>query len=164
VPSVFISYSSNDLVKVERLAEALRQEQGIAVWLDTTDVYPGDDFLEEMKKGIRRAYKIIICLSPSFHKKPPVSWVKKELKMAILRENETGQSIIIPVRIKSGGSIPEEIGTKAYADLSTKNRWNRNLPRLIEAIKRVGYLTVNFEGVMDVANNFPNFKDILRLL
>jgi hypothetical protein len=42
VTSVFISYSSNDLVKVERLAEALRQEQGIAVWLDTTNVYPGD--------------------------------------------------------------------------------------------------------------------------
>jgi hypothetical protein len=35
-----------------------------------------------------------------------------------------------------GGQIPEEIGTKAYADLSTKNRWKRNLPRLIEAIRR----------------------------
>ena len=138
MPSVFISYSSNDLLKVERLAEALRQEQGIAVWLDTTNIYPGDDFLEEMKNGIRRADKIIICLSPSFNNKPPVSWVKKELKMAMLRESETGKGIIIPVRIKSGGSIPEEIGTKAYADLSTKNRWNRNLPRLIAAIKRLG--------------------------
>jgi hypothetical protein len=27
VPSVFISYSSHDQIKVERLAEALRQEQ-----------------------------------------------------------------------------------------------------------------------------------------
>ena len=61
---------------------------------------------------------------------------QKRLKMAILREGETGKGIIIPVRIKSGGQIPEEIGTKAYADLSTKNRWNRNLPRLIEAITR----------------------------
>jgi len=122
VASISISYSSNDLVKVERLAEALRQEQGIAVWLDATNIYPDDDFLEEMKKGIRAAARVIICLSPSFNKKPPVSWVKKELKMAMLRENETGQGIIIPVRIKSGGSIPEEIGTKAYADLSTKSR------------------------------------------
>jgi hypothetical protein len=133
---VFISYSSNDLVKVERLSEALKKEQDITVWLDTTNIYPGDDFLEEMKEGIRAADKIIICLSPSFNEKPPVSWVKKELKMAILREGETGKGIIIPVRIKAGGKIPEEIGTKAYADLSTKNRWNRNLPRLIEAIRR----------------------------
>ena len=136
--SIFISYSSNDQVKVERLAEALRQEEDITVWLDTTNIYPGDDFLEEMKNGIRAADKIIICLSPSFNKKPPVSWVKKELKMAMLRESETGIGIIIPVRIKLGGKIPEEIGTKAYADLSTKNRWNRNLPRLIAAIKRLG--------------------------
>jgi hypothetical protein len=67
VPSVFISYFSNDMVKIERLAEALRQEQGIAVWLDTTNIYPGNDFLEEMKKGIQTAEKIIICLSPSFN-------------------------------------------------------------------------------------------------
>jgi hypothetical protein len=136
VASVLISYSSNDQVKVERLAAALRQEKDIKVWLDSTNIYPGDDFLEEIKKGIRAADKIIICLSPSFNTKPPISWVKKELKMAILREGETGQNIIIPVRIKSGGKIPEEIGTKAYADLSTKNRWKRNLPRLIEAIRR----------------------------
>ena len=136
--SVFISYSSNDQVKVGRLAESLRQEKDIKVWLDTTDIYPGDDILEEIKKGIRAADKIIICLSPSFNKKPPVSWVKKELKMAILRERETGKGVIIPVRIKSGGQIPEEIGTKAYADISTKNRWKRNLPRLIEAIRRGG--------------------------
>jgi len=138
VASVFISYSINDQVKVERLAEALRQEKDITVWLDTTNIYPGDDFLEEMKKGIRASDKIIICLSPSFNKKPPVSWVKKELKMAILREGEIGRGIIIPVRIKSGGRIPEEIGTRAYADLSTKNRWKDNLPRLVEAIRRTG--------------------------
>jgi hypothetical protein len=136
VPAVFISYSSNDLVKVERLAEAFRQEPDITVWLDTTNIYPGDDFVEAMKQGIRAADKIIICLSPSFTKKPPVSWVKKELKMAMLRESETHKNVIIPVRLKAGGTIPDEIGTKAYADLSTKNRWNRNLPRLIEAIRR----------------------------
>jgi hypothetical protein len=49
---VLISYSSNDQEKVERLAEALRQEKDIQVWLDTTNIYPGDDFLEEIKKGI----------------------------------------------------------------------------------------------------------------
>jgi multimeric flavodoxin WrbA len=63
MPSVFISYSSNAQVKVERLAEVLRQEQDMKVWLDTTDIYPGDDILEEIKKGIRAADKIIICLA-----------------------------------------------------------------------------------------------------
>jgi hypothetical protein len=35
VASVFISYSSKDQKKVERLAAALRQGKDITVWLDT---------------------------------------------------------------------------------------------------------------------------------
>jgi hypothetical protein len=73
VPSIFISYSSNDQEKVERSAGVLRQEIDIRVWLDTTNIYPVDDFWEEIKKGIHAADKTIICLSPSFNKKPPVS-------------------------------------------------------------------------------------------
>jgi len=38
------------------------------------------------------------------------------------------------VRIKKGGKIPEETGTKVFADLSTKKRWEKNIKRLIEAI------------------------------
>lgn len=136
MPLIFISYSSNDREKVKRLAEALRQERDVQVWIDTERILPGDDIVEEMKKGIREADKFLICLSPSFNSRPPTSWVKKELKMAILEENERGQGIIIPVRIKKGGKMPEEIGTKAYADLSTKKRWQRNIPRLIEAVRK----------------------------
>lgn len=62
--------------------------------------------------------------------------MKKELKMAILKENKVGKLMIIPIRIEKGGTVPEELGTKAYADLSTKKRWKRNLPRLIQAIRR----------------------------
>ena len=60
------------------VAEALRQEKDIKVWLDPTDIYPGDDFLAEMKKGIRAADKIMVCLSPSFNKKPLLSWVREK--------------------------------------------------------------------------------------
>ena len=132
---VFISYSSNDVVKVERLTKALKEEN-IQVWIDTEKIFPGDDFLEEMKKGISKADKFLICLSPSFNTKPPTSWVKKELKIAILKENDSGRGVIIPIRIKKGGEIPKEIGTRAYADLSTKERWMRNFPRLVQAITR----------------------------
>jgi hypothetical protein len=136
VPLVFISYSHNDNVKVERLAEALQQERDIQIWIDTERILPGDDIVEAMKQGIRESDKFLICLSPSFNAKPPTAWVHRELKMAILKENARGRGIIIPVRIKKGGTMPEEIGTRAYADLSTKKRWERNLPRLIEALRR----------------------------
>jgi len=136
MPLVFISYSSDDRQKVERLAKTLQAEKDIEIWMDTERILPGDDIVEEMKEGIRDADKVLICLSPSFDSRPPTSWVKKELKMAILRENRNSKGIIIPVRIKKGGEIPEELGTRAYADLSTRRRWKTNLPRLIRAIRR----------------------------
>ena len=132
---VFISYSSNDIIKVGRLVKVLRQEKSIEIWVDTERILPGDDLIEKMKEGIREADKFLICISPSFNSKPPTSWVKQELKMAMLKENKSSDNkLIIPVRIKKGGEIPEEIGRKAYADLSTKKRWEKNISRLIEAI------------------------------
>jgi hypothetical protein len=130
---IFISYSSNDVVKVRRLVEALKNKGG-NLWFDEEQILPGDDLIQIMSDGILQCRYYVICLSPSFEKKPPTSWVKKEFKMAILKENNEGIQCIIPVRIKKGGSIPIEIGEKAYADLTTVERWAKNLPRLCKAL------------------------------
>jgi len=133
VADIFISYSSNDAVKVRRLVEALKDKGG-NLWFDEEQILPGDDLIQKMSDGISQCRYYVICLSPSFEKKPPTSWVKKEFKMAILKENNEGNQCIIPVRIRKGGSIPIEIGEKAYADLTTVKRWAKNLPRLCKAL------------------------------
>ena len=134
--NVFISYASFDLVKVEKLVKELKLENDIEVWFDQEEIVPGDDFVEKMKKAISTCDKFLICLSPSFIKKSPVSWVRKEFKMAMLNANEKGRNIIIPIRIKRGGKVPDELGTIVYADLSTKKRWKQNYPRLLVAIRK----------------------------
>jgi hypothetical protein len=136
MPLVFISYSSDDRGKVEKLTKTLHKEKGIEVWIDSERIFPGDDIDERMKEGIREADILLICLSPSFNSRPPTSWVKRELKMAILKEIRNQKGMIIPVRIKKGGEIPGELGTRAYADLSTRKRWKRNMPRLIKTIRQ----------------------------
>jgi hypothetical protein len=136
MPLVFISYSSDDRGKVEKLTKTLHKEKGIEVWIDSERIFPGDDIDERMKEGIREADILLICLSPSFNSRPPTSWVKRELKMAILKEVRNQKGMIIPVRIKKGGEIPGELGTRAYADLSTRKRWKKNMPRLIETIRQ----------------------------
>jgi len=135
MPNVFVSYAEKDKPKVVKLVEALKKEKDIKVWFDEDRILAGEDFLEKMKDGIAAADKVIICLSPSFTSKPPTSWVKQELKMAILKEHKDQQLRIIPVRLKKGGEIPEELGMRAYADLSTKKRWEKNFPKLLEAIR-----------------------------
>ena len=79
---IFISYSSNDSKKVRQLVKAL-QSKGANLWFDDEQVLPGDDLIEKMKEGILKSKYYVICLSPSFDKRPPTSWVKKEFKMAI---------------------------------------------------------------------------------
>jgi hypothetical protein len=133
---IFISYSSEDQQQVKKLVKELQQYPDIRIWFDKQDIFPGDDFLDEMIQGIRSCNKFIICLSPAFNHKPPQSWVRQELRMAILNEQKSGKRIIIPVRLKRGGGIPDELGTRAYADISTPKKWKENIPRLVEAIRR----------------------------
>lgn len=131
----FVSYSSNDREKVTRLVRDLGKE-GVDIWFDEDQILPGDDLIEAIKRGINESDHYIICLSPSFDKKPPQSWVKKEFKLAMLKEYKESKNCIVPVRIKSGGGIPDEIGERAYADLSKQKRWDKNFPRLVKALMR----------------------------
>lgn len=136
MPLVFISYASDDEAKARKLARALKRAKDIRVWIDFEQIDFGDDFLDAMTSGIKRADKFIVCLSPTFSDRPPESWARQELKQAIRKEVEGGKLIIIPVRLVKGGQIPAELGNRAYADLSTRKRWNRNLPRLKKAIRK----------------------------
>lgn len=131
---IFISYSSNDREKVNRLAQEL-QLKGMKVWFDDEQIIPGDDVIEKIRNGISSSKFYVICLSPSFDKKPPTSWVKREFKMAMLKENREERKSIIPVRIKKGGSMPVEIGERAYADLTTNERWEKNFSKLCKALE-----------------------------
>ncbi len=131
---IFVSYSSNDIDKVNRLVSELKQK-GAKIWFDDEQILPGDDLIQKMSEGIAQCRYYLICLSPSFDKKPPTSWVKREFKMAMIKENKEGQRSIIPIRLIKGGSIPFEIGDRAYADLSTEERWANSFPRLCKALK-----------------------------
>jgi len=130
---IFISYSNNDKAKVKRLVSELKQK-GAKIWFDDEQILPGDDLIQKMSEGIDQCRYYLICLSPSFDEKPPTSWVKREFKMAMIKENKQGKRSIIPIRLIKGGSIPLEIGDRAYADLSTEERWTNNFPRLCRAL------------------------------
>lgn len=135
VMDAFISYSSNDREKATRLVKEL-QSSGLSIWFDEDQIYPGDDLITRMRGGISECKHYVLCISPSFEKKPPQSWVKQEMRMAMLKEYSHAANCIIPVRIKSGGALPVELGGRAYADLSSTSRWEKNMTKLIGALKR----------------------------
>lgn len=135
VMDAFISYSSNDKVKVTRLVKNLRIN-GLTIWFDEDQIHPGDDLIARMRDGISECRHYVLCLSPSIEKKPPQSWVKQEMRIAMLKEHSRAANCIIPVRIKSGGALPIELGGRAYADLRNTSRWEKNMTKLIHVLKR----------------------------
>jgi hypothetical protein len=132
---VFVSYASEDIESVQSLVDELKM-RGFDVWFDRDKIDYGDDFVDAMKNGIEQSHVFLICLSPSFTNKPPESWVRDELRMAMLKEKEDGQKRIIPIRLIRGGDTPRELGTRAFADLSSEEKWNQNFPRLVKSIKK----------------------------
>jgi tetratricopeptide (TPR) repeat protein len=61
--SVFLSHSSKDKQFVRELAEFLRQDDRIRVWLDETKIQPGDNIVGEIEDGLD-ADVVLLILSP----------------------------------------------------------------------------------------------------
>ncbi len=135
---VFISYASEEEELANRLAADL-QGHGIDAWIDSENLLlPGDDLHPAFAAAIQEADIFLACFSPSYSEKYDVSWVKKELEIALEDERRTGCLKAIPVRLKRGGNVPTGLGSRAFADLSREKNRERTLDRLIEAIRLHG--------------------------
>ena len=93
---VFISYSSEDIKFVEKLALALIQNRR-GVWLDRWEMRPGDTLLNKIQEGINEATYLVMVLSKRSVIKP---WCQKELNAGLMRELEEKKVFVIPVLIE----------------------------------------------------------------
>ena len=96
-PDVFISYSRDNQQEVVRLVEYLR-EQGIAVWMDETDIHGATLWTKEIVEAIRACSLFILAISS--HSTGSKN-VVKELALASEREK-----IILPIYLEHC-DIPE---------------------------------------------------------
>lgn len=92
---VFISHSSEDADFASQLATALR-EAGVAVWISTDSIRPGESFVEAIERGLSETTHFLLVMSPHALDS---RWVKLEMNTAIRRELE-GHLSIVPVEYK----------------------------------------------------------------
>jgi len=59
---VFLCHSSGDKAVVRNLHHWLKSA-GMKAWLDETDILPGHDWDFEIRKAVRRAHVVLVCLS-----------------------------------------------------------------------------------------------------
>ncbi|HKV08083.1 MAG TPA: toll/interleukin-1 receptor domain-containing protein [Thermoanaerobaculia bacterium] len=96
-PRLFVSYSRRDRALVEPLVRAL-QSRGFRVFLDTSDIDPGDNFVTKLTLELKGATAIVALISESYASS---RWGQAELHHAIAMKKT-----VIPL-LTSGGAISE---------------------------------------------------------
>jgi predicted nucleotide-binding protein len=129
IPTVFISYSTEDSHFARSLSRALK-ERSIGVWFDDQEIRVGDSLTERIGEALHAFDFIIVVLSPASVKS---RWVQKELAEAMMREIKQKRVIVLPV-IYRQCEIPPFLTDKKYADFTADSDSALNL--LVNSIER----------------------------
>jgi hypothetical protein len=111
-PVVFITYAHEDEEAALGLCENLRQA-GLKPWIDKQDLEIGQEWDHEIRKAIRRADFIVVCLSKrSLGKR---GYIQREIRLALDLYNEMplGRRLLMPVRLEQC-VVPDELARYQY--------------------------------------------------
>ncbi|NOR70949.1 MAG: TIR domain-containing protein [Methylomarinum sp.] len=111
--NIFLSYSHQDQKYADLLFKHL-SEAGHEVWQDKLNLKAGDNLIEKVNLGIKKAQTIIVIISKhSLQSK----WVMHEVSALALGDLSSDNRRVIPVLIDSS-SVPSYLSKYLYVDLS----------------------------------------------
>jgi hypothetical protein len=134
-PKVFLCHAHVDAVAVRDLYLYLRRE-GVDVWLDKEKLLPGADWDYEIRKAVREADAIVVCLSKQFNQD---GYRQKEVRLALDTEMEKpqGEIFIIPARLEECENLPS-LRKWQYVDLFEPGGRRKLIDSLRKRAERVG--------------------------
>lgn len=126
---VFLCHSSGDKPAVRSLYQRL-QADGLQPWLDEEDLLPGQDWDREIRKAVRAADVVLVCLSKSSISK--AGYVQKEIKHALDIADEQSEDTIflIPVKLEEC-DVPDRLSRWHWVNLFEE----RGYARLIRGLQ-----------------------------
>jgi tetratricopeptide (TPR) repeat protein len=113
---VFLSHSTKDKAFVQTLAQQM-QSVCIEPWLCEVDVLVGDDFVEQIERGLREADVTLLVWSPDAANS---AWTGKEWRAVLAREVEESR-IRLGLLLLRDAEIPELLRTKHRIDARTES-------------------------------------------
>jgi TIR domain len=125
-PPIFITYSSKD-EKVARTICTALESRGLACWISSRNVKPGQNFQEQIVRAIRAAKIMILVFTANANNSDEI---KKELALA-----SQNNLVVIPVRIQDvvpNEAFAYEFATRQWIDLF--DDWENSMARLAEQI------------------------------
>ena len=130
---VFLSHAKED-IKYARAFKNSLLEYNYDVWLDDTDLLPGQAWDLEIQRAIRSSDVFLVCMSSSWVKRP--GYIQKELNFALdeaLKKPE-GSIYILPTRFEDC-EVPDRLRNIQYIDLFKDG--HNNFQRIVKALDLV---------------------------
>lgn len=135
---VFLCHASESKPHVRDLYRRLRAS-GVDPWLDVEALLPGQDWQLEIRRAVRQADTVLVCLSKRSVSK--TGYVQKEIRYALDAADyrPEGEIFVIPVRLEAC-VVPERLNRWQWVDLFEKGGYER----LVLALQAQA---ANLEGV-----------------
>ncbi|MGP8329791.1 MAG: toll/interleukin-1 receptor domain-containing protein [Methanosarcinaceae archaeon] len=127
---IFLSHAKEDLREARAFRDIL-MTHNYDVWLDDSDLLPGQAWDLEIQRAIRSSDVFLVCMSSSWVKRP--GYIQKELSFALdeaLNKPE-GTIYILPTRFENC-EVPERLRKVQYIDLFKDS--HRNFQKILKAL------------------------------
>jgi hypothetical protein len=128
---IFLCHSSGDKRRVRRLYRRLRDE-GFDPWLDEEDIVAGQDWDAEIRKAVRAADLVIVCLSQASIDK--TGYVQREIRMVLdLADEQPEEKIfVIPAKFETC-EVPDRLKRWQWVELHRPGGYERLFAALAHA-------------------------------
>jgi hypothetical protein len=154
---IFLCHASNDKPAVRELYRRLR-EDGFAPWLDEENLFPGQDWQQEIPKAVRQSDIVIVCLSRNSITK--AGYVQKEIKFAldVADEQPDGMIFLIPLKLEEC-DVPERLSRWHWVDQFDANGYTRLMRSLHHRAESLGLSASHVTATGPVVSQPPT-KDV----
>jgi TIR domain-containing protein len=121
---LFLCHSSGDKPVVRELYRRLKSD-GVDPWFDEEDLFPGQDWEEEITAAVRSCHAIAVCLSQRAITRE--GYMQKEIRFAldVAEEKPEGTIFIIPVRLELEVEVPNRLRKWQWANLFQDDGYQR---------------------------------------
>ena len=132
---VFLCHAHADRDSVRKLYTRLTQD-GVDAWLDKEKLLPGQDWELEIRRAVREADVVAVCLSTQFNQ---AGFRQKEVRLALdtAMEKPEGEIFIIPARLEECDNL-ESLRKWHWVDLFEDNGYGMLLRALRARADRIG--------------------------
>lgn len=91
---VFLSHAHADKESIVTELQASFKKLGVSVFYDTDSIEWGDNWAQKIKEGLANCRFGVIIISKDFYDR---TWTEKELKSLLVRQNDNGENVILPI-------------------------------------------------------------------